>query len=403
MSNRLNKRIYQLLLSHGFFRFGRAAFDIFLSVLIWRITGDIKTVATFNIIYGLTHTAMFALWAPLLGRGCGNFIKKVGLLGFCIVYAGLAWLGENIVDHVFLLAVIIGIFNGSYWFPYQLQRFDLTHIRNRGNYTGLESAIKILVKLLAPILGGLIIGFGGEGIDGYKWLFTSAAILFILALMFGDSKQDKIYKMESLSWTFSQVIKTPKVIMVFLSGTMSGFGLGNGALSSVLLPLLIFERAGSELGLGSWLSVFALASIVASLIVGKIINYKKYDLILVLGGGLLVVAFILLFTFPSFWSMLLFGAVQQISMIMMAVPRRVYSENLLHKINGYQKNRVGYFVIREVFSIGFGMTASFALLLFLVDVDISSLNWLAGLVVIGTLLQVWLLTSIKYAKEKLKE
>lgn len=403
MSNNLNRKIYKLLFSHGLFRFGRAAFDIFLSVLIWRITGDIKTVAIFSIIYGLAHTSMFVIWAPLLGRGWGNFIKKASLLSFCVVYAGLAWLGEGVVDYVFLLAFLIGVVNGSYWFPYQVQRFDLTHIKNRGNYTGLESAIKIFVKLLAPILGGFVIALGGESVHGYRWLFASASILFFLSLLFGDSQRDLTYKMEPLSKTFSQVMKMPKVIKSFLAGTMAGFGLSNGALASVLIPLIIFERVGGELELGGWLSVFALIAVVTSLVIGKLVNYKKYDLVLVLGGGILVSAFVLLFLFPSFWSVLLFGAVQQISMSMMYVPRRVYSENLLHKIEGYKENRVGYFVVREIFNIGFGMIASFVLLFFLADVDVSSINWLAGLVVIATLFKVWLLTSIKYAKEDLKQ
>ena len=84
------------------------------------MTGDIKTVALFSIIYGLTHTAMFVIWAPLVGKGWGTLIKNFGLLGFCVVYVGLAFFGESITNYVFLLALIIGVVNGSYWFPYQV-------------------------------------------------------------------------------------------------------------------------------------------------------------------------------------------------------------------------------------------------------------------------------------------
>lgn len=401
-ANWLNTTVYTLLLSHGFFRFGRAAFDIFLSVFIWKITGDIQTVAIFNIIYALTHTAMFVVWSPFVGRGWLNTIKKIGLVGFCCIYVALAPLGESMSNHVFFLAFLIGIVNGSYWFSYQIQRFDVTHIKNRGNYTGIESATKIFVGLVAPIIGGLLITLGG-GESGYKWLFGSAAMLFVLSILFSTGGQESEKKPLLGVDILKDIAKTPKVMRVFLSGTMSGFALGNGALSSALIPLLIFEKTGNELSLGGWLSAFALASIITSLVVGKVVNYTKYDVVLLLGRTVLIGSFVLLLAFPSFWSVVVFGVVQQMAASMMEVPRRVYSENLLHTIPNYEEYKVVYLVIREVFNIGIGMVGSFVVLFLFAGVDASSLYCLSGLVVLATMFQVWLLTSIKYASQELQE
>lgn len=341
---------------------------------------------------------MFVLWSSTVGKGKVNEIRRASLLGFCLVYAVLAILGPNVTNHLLILAISIGVINGSYWFPYHVQRFDSTHLKNRGNYAGLESAIKTTVSFVAPLLGGFVIGLGGAGYGGYQWLFSLASVFFLLSFFLSDDLPLLSVKAEALSSTFQQIKRSPNVLKVFFSGTTAGFGLGNGALSTVLIPLLIFKSVGMEFGLGSWLSVFALAAILTSLTVGKYIHFKHYDTTLTLGALLLILAFGLLLLYPSFFSILIYGAVESISFNLMEIPRRVYSENLLLKVENYQDNRVGYIVIREIFNIGLGMTSSFILLYFLADVDVNSLNTLASLVVLATITQVVLLRSIKYRK-----
>lgn len=397
MSNNLDNRIKKLLLSHGFFRFGRSAFDIFLNVMIWKITGDIKTVAIFNLIYGIVHTSMFVLLLPYANRHT-NLIKKTGLIGFILFYILLALLGESIAGNLYFLAILVGVVNGTYWLPYQIQRFDVTHYKNRGNYTGIETASKTLVKLLAPPLGGLIIVLGADSFGGYKWLFLAFVILFFVAYMLSDDTNEIKEDQNTMRETLRDLNKTPKTYRILFANLLSGFGLENGALSSLIIPLVIFQTTREELTLGGWLSAFAIASILTSYIVGKHINFRHYDRSIVLGSLILVSSFAMLLFSPSFFTVLLFAFSQEITMSLMSIPRRVYSENILLQFPNFQKNRIGYFSIREIFNIGIGMSLSYLVVLYLGDLNQQSIWWLSGFVVCATLAQNWLLTSIKYAK-----
>ena len=80
MENRLDKRVKQLLLSHGAFFLGRSAFELFLSIYIWRLTNSIAVVALFNAIYAATHTLMFVIFAGTINLVMGSASAKWALL-----------------------------------------------------------------------------------------------------------------------------------------------------------------------------------------------------------------------------------------------------------------------------------------------------------------------------------
>lgn len=399
MSNKLDSKVKRLLLSHGIFLFGRSAFDIFLSVYIWRITNSVSTVALFNIIYTTTHTLIFVIFAESFRKGKFNLIKKIGLLGFSAIYILIAFLNTDFINYTYLFAFLIGIFNGMYWLPYHINRFDLTHIKNRGNYYGMEKSITTLVKLIAPALGGFIIS-SNYYFSGYTGLFLASTVFFLISLYIGNVKIDtRVIPTKPWFYSVKQILNHPKILKIFTAEMFHGFSL-NGSLVRIILPLLILQKAGTEFKLGGWLSFFAILSIIMSAFFGKKLHYKKYDIISIIGGVIFILSFSLLYFYPTLIAYIIFGAAKEISAIFLLLPRRVYSENLLHKIKNYQENRIGYLVTREIFNIGFGTVGSFVFLLFAGDITIRSLSLYSATIIGAVLLQVYLVVSVNYSKEK---
>ncbi len=400
MFSRLNNKIKKLLFSHGIFLFARSSFQVFMSVFVWRLTNDISVVAWFNIIFLILHTTIFFVLNETFRKGQIHKVRKIGLIGFSLVYLSLFIFQENVQNFLYLYAFVIGIFNGMYWFSYQFNRFNSTHIKNRNSYTGLERAIDTIVGFIAPVVGGYIIS-SDHFFSGYPSLFLLGAIFFILAMIMGNINVSSNNNLKKVDWKklVTNVFSKPKVLKIFLANMLGGFSL-DGSLIRVVLPFLILQKTGTEFQLGGWLSLFALLSILTSLSLGHWISYLHFDRSIFIGGLIFVILFLLLYFFPVFGIFILFGAVQDVAANMIDVPRRVYTENLLHTLPNFEENKTGYLAVREVFGVGIGRVSSFVVLLFINDFSSKSLSFYAILIIIGVVAQISMLLSIKYKDEK---
>lgn len=387
-------KIKRLLISHGLFNAGRVFVEVFLSIYIWKVTNDIKLVASFNIAYFLFHALSFLVFAPIVKKSKFHFARRLSLLGFTVVYLVMYVLGDKTIDYVNYLGMFLGFFNGMYWIGYQTVRFDLTTMGNRGNYAGLENASKIFVGILMPVLGGFIITANYFGL-GYANIFLLGTFLFVISFAVGNIDLP-IHKTSSFhlrkSW---KLIWKNKDVRKSMFGILLSWLSHNGVLSRVLLPLLMFDLLQNELDLGGWLSFFAGVSIFVSVAVGRHVSYRHYKTMLTISGVLMFCSIISLTLFPLFLTYVLFGIAKEVSGVFNRIPKRVISENLLHSIPDYKNHRIEYFVMREWFGIVFGLTAGYGLL-FLVDgiaaADLRILIIFMSLAVLG---EVFLLRSIK--------
>jgi len=400
MFSRLTAKTKKLLFSHGIFLLGRSSFQIFMNIFVWRLTDDLSVVAWFNIIFLIMHTVIFFVLSDVFRNGHTHRVRKIGLFGFALVYLSLFIFQKNVQNYLYLYALVIGIFNGMYWFSYQFNRFNFTHIKNRNSYTGLERALDTTVSFIAPVVGGFIIS-SNYFFSGYPSLFFLGSVFFLLALFVGNINISGKNNLKKVAWkkVVKNVFSKPKVLKIFLVNMFGGFSL-DGSLIRIILPFLILQKTGTEFQLGGWLSLFALMSIVTSLSLGHLISYLHYDRSIFVGGLLFILIFILLYFFPVFGIFILFGAVQDIAANMIDVPRRVYTENLLHTLPEFEENKTGYFAIRELFGVGIGRLSSYILLLFVHDFSAKSLGVYAILIVIGVVAQTATLLSIKYKEEK---
>lgn len=369
-------------------------FEIFLSIFIWKETGDLALVAWFNIIYLLLHTLSFHAFAGLVKAGNIHLPRIAALLGSALVYLGVFLLQEHAISYVLVMAALMGIFNGMYWISYQILRFDLTHQKNRGNYTGLETGAKISVDILMPAIGGAIIVANFYGL-GYLNIFLLGGLLFLASAYVGNvsfpryaSNKLHITKTFKNMWSDMDIRKG---LFVTLFGAM---GRG-GAIARTLIPLLIFSVVANELELGTLLSILGGVAIISSVFFGKKVKYAWYKRSLLSGGIFYVAILVLLYFFPSLWLYLLFGALAKIIGIFINIPRRVISENLIENIDDSKNHRVEYIVIREWFNIGLGRVSSFILVLSFSALDVSNMTWLFLVVSAATVIEVLLLRSIK--------
>ena len=310
--NKINTpQIKKLLISHAAFSFSRQIFGIFMSLYIWKLTSNIANIAIFNIVFLLTHTIFFTYFAKFLKNNKANLIKRIGLLGLIFTYLLVFYLGENSINNLIFLALLLGLFNSMYWISYHTQNFDITHTKNRGHYAGAEKAVKIISTLLAPLVGGLLISFNVFGL-GYGNIFILGAIMQIISLVFGNStfrSTDKISYHPFLTLKKLWSDKDQKKLL--FSQTLSAFGYARA--TEQILMIFLFIILGKELHVGGLLTFFACFSIISTYLIGRHINYNHLKSTALLGSVLLSSSIVSLVIIPSFITYIVFGSLKQIS------------------------------------------------------------------------------------------
>lgn len=394
------KDLKRLLVSHNFLVAGRIFFEIFLNVFIWKQTDSIIAVAWFNIVYLLVHTIIFSLFTDKVKRGHVHFPRQLGLAGFGFVYLAIYFLADKVINYLIPLAIVIGIFNGLYWISYQTIRFDLTHTKNRGNYAGMEGATRIVVKIIMPALGGFLITANFFG-WGYATIFLFGALLFFASFFIGNVKYEPHTKTRlHFRKSLKIILKDKDIMKNMWAYFFSNVG-RSGALERILLPFLIFSILQNEFELGGWLSFFSVIAIITTLIIGKYMRYKRYNKSIMISTILYAALILSLAFFPSFTIYILFGILVEVLTPFIAIPKRVYGENLVHTMKNYKEHRMEYFIVREWFNVGFGRLFSYVLLLFIGGIAPEQLMFILPVMAGAIIIEAILLVSIKMDLSKI--
>lgn len=393
MNSIKTKELQKLLFSHSSFIFGRKVLMIFINIYIWKLTDDISAVAIFNIIFFIIHSFSFAFFAKYVKEGKANLIKNLGLFFLIIFYFILFLLKENAVNHLIILPIFWGIINAMYWVAYHTQNFDHTHTRNRANYTATERSVRTFVNLTAPIVGGFLITFDPFGL-GYGNIFLLGMLFQSIALFTGSipektqaSKDYHPIKSFRYIWSFSDQRKT------LLSNSLASIGYTRGL--DKILTIFLFIILGTELEVGFWISIFSIFSIIATLFVGKYIEYNQYKKIALLSSLFLSGSILNIVIFPGFLSYIILGSVTQMADPLIGLARRISALNILHKDGFQEKHRVEFMVIREFFNVAIGGSISLLPLIFFKELNVLNIVPVIILMSLATLTQGFLINSIK--------
>jgi len=393
MTSISTKEIKRLLLSHNLFVFARTLAIVFVNLFIWSLTQDLFQIALYNALWLVAHTASFTLGAPLVKKGYTNILKIVGLLGTIVFFVILFFLEAGAVDYIPQLAILYGLVNGLYWICYHVQSFDITHPKNRGHFSGVEQAFRTLIILLAPITGGALISFNIFG-HGYGSVFLLAALLTVLSIIFGSIEtKTKPLGAFHLRKTMAHVFADRDFSKIMASAALSGFSI-SGALRE-LIPLFIFIIFQSEFEVGSIISLFTVFSMVTIYFSGKHIGYNQYKRVILYAGILFSVSLLGLVALPGLLMYIVLGSVKEMMTPLMNLPRRVYYQNLLHRLKDYKKHRVEYIVIREWSTLIAGRLPSFLILLIFASLTSGGISILLIAMAAGIFIETFVIRSIK--------
>lgn len=395
MNNKIiDVSLKRLLISHAFLLAGRNFFEIFMSIYIWKETSSLEIVAFFNIIYLVTHTIIFTIFANYVKKGHVNGPRKLGLLGYSLVYFVIFLLGEHSLKYIYEIAFAIGVCSALYWVSFNVLFYDLSHSKNRGNVKGVENSIRIAIGIIIPVLGGYLIALNIFDL-GYASIFFLGAILFLVSFFLANFKIPiHTTSKTHLRKTFSLILKDKEIMKLYATFVLGGIG-RMGAISVVILPILLFDILLDEFTLGGWISFFAFIALITSLVFGKFVDYKHYKKTIVVGGLLSIILLGMLIYFPSLVTYLLYGTLSQIFIIFVIIPKSVMSMNIIETLPDHKNHRIEYLVIREWFGIVFGRASSYIILLIAGSFAVSNLVPVLTIMILAIVIEILILISIK--------
>ncbi len=347
-----NKHLNFFLITQFFAFMQKYFLDIFINIYFWRISENIGILAMYNIIYYTTST-LFHLFACKIAKEKNRFLPiRIGLF-FRLLFVFLFFLfQENIINHIFLIAVVGGVASGFYWATDNILRIDLTNGKNRLKSIVFIKISENIAQAIIPLIASFIIYGNNNDTSSYIYIFVVASfftfVSFISSFFISDVKKFESKKFNLIK-AGSGFVKN-KNIRLFLFSTL----LDNSSVAlNILLGLLLFISTGTEISIGSYKFITFILAILVSYFFGKYIKRKHYGKILIYGGFLQFFVISILFFGQDFYLILLYGILSSLFSFsdMPAQPIK------LDTISGYAESqrelvdvRVEYIVLADIFN-----------------------------------------------------
>ena len=262
-------------------------FNIAILYILQRLTAFISsiTIAKLTVKRGTRHAFIM-----------GHFLYAL--------FVVLLLLSQQQPYWAFLAMVIDGLQVNYFWNSYYYFLSRHSAHTNMGSNLGSLNLLLNIITMIAPALGGLIIGH----ID-YQLLFLLGLILIglgmILAILLDNVKvHDRISWPEFLSWMNEPGFRR-------LAGTFAGRYLNDAMLN--LWPLYVFILLGSTDSVGWLYSLSLLLAMIINYAMGSRLDQQKSRKPYVLSGGVLSVCWLMRSFVGSIWSIAVVNTLHKIT------------------------------------------------------------------------------------------
>ena len=346
MKHRLDRKAWVALSLNALYSAAEALCSVFVSVYLWINSQDFLTVCWYHVTIFFV-TPFFFLLAGWYSQVRDRLhMYRLGLVLHAVFYVTLLSLGEHSGDYPVALGALLGVTWGIYWAGANTFNYDVTTPGRREYYIGLVMAVSGAVSLLAPLLSGFIIRSASMPQRGYRMVFAVVLGLYVLSLALSfliprDSARRPFRIMRAL---FPGKDQRDWQLMMLASASMSG----SFNIFPFVLGLLMYMRTGSELSVGGYASLQALAGVVVAFIVARVVTprtrrpYMFWGLIVLVAAGCLM-AFEVTATV-----LIVFGLLRSISGPLFGIPYGGLRYDIIAKCAQDPSQRIEYIAAWEV-------------------------------------------------------
>lgn len=337
----------------------------FLTAYLFKVAiENIKIISIFNIFSYIAIAVIALIIGKILKNKYEMQIFRIGMISKFIQLAILIVLGDNVVNYIWILAVIAGFSMETWSFPLNLFSSKLISNNEKKNFVVYKTVLTNLSKVLIPFLLGSIISM--------KSFETTAIIILILSFIqillsfklkfirTNSSENKKLNLIKEIN-----LIKTNKKVerfymMKFLKGMAY-----EGALDTAV-TLLIIISFNSDFSLGIITSIISLLAMISSYIYKKVKNQDKMNILIIISCIIILASSIILVFITNQYTIIGYNLIFAFFLQFIMVAEEVQTLKFTNSDIINDSNRVETYVLLEMF-LNAGRVISY-ILLFIVGI-----------------------------------
>ena len=247
--------------------------DVFLVSKLLKLTpGQYTNVAIFNFMYYIIIAITHALLGFVAKKINNSIFLGVGALILSGMFVGVFLMGDNIVNHIWLLGFLSGFGAGVFYAGFYNLVGDVVSSKHQTIYFSVKNILIFLTKTVFPLVLGSIIDLG-------SFPLMCGIIALICLLIFVFSFMIKVKAKIPKSYNLINFLKilrekkeeTKPLKTLYISGIFRG--LCYDLIATVFTVLLFLSSSGSDFKIGLFQTIFTATQLISTLIFMK--TYHK--------------------------------------------------------------------------------------------------------------------------------
>ncbi|RPF55621.1 MFS transporter [Aquisalibacillus elongatus] len=371
VSHNEKKNLVLLLVIGWLYTLGIYLSSIFINIFLWKQTGDLYILALYNLSIYFVQTIIFILIGKWVKRIDRVIILRAGIFVISVFFISVLLLSSRASDVYLILGGLIGAGYALFWLAYNILTFEVTEPYTRDYFNGMFGALQSLSGIVGPVSAGWIITTL-TGYKGYFTIFFISFVLFILAIICSVFLERREVEGD---YNIKEVIRerknNPQWFWILVAHLFQGMREG---VFLFLIGLWVYLGTQSELIVGVYNMIYAVASFVMYQIVARIVKPDNRKQLILIGAIVLYLSIIWLLYANEAVDFYVYAATLGIFLPLFFAPYMSISYDIIGQARKAREYRVEYIIFRDII-LNSGRTLS--LMLFLLGLSIFTTDqWL---------------------------
>ena len=267
-------------------------YSIFFNIFVFNITNKFTFVLLLNIVGQAMGISMQMIINKFINEKTAMKFYRISFLLFFLAILCTTFINQNTIGLVFVVVFVYQCAETFYYVPHEISTIQKTEKTGLAKFMGVHSMIGMTGAVLAPFISGYIINK-----LSYFVIFIIISIFALFAFILSFWIQNFYHNnQEGSVWAFSkEVHKFKKTKFTYM-----GYALfkSSNIVTTIILPVLMFLRVGSELSVGLYASAIAIFEIVCLGVYLKMA--RNTNLWVFVCAGINFVVSVLLLIIPTF-------------------------------------------------------------------------------------------------------
>lgn len=360
MEQRMSKNTNLLLVINTIRKIIDIFLGPFLTAYLFKVAVEnIKIISMYNILSYIAISVVALIIGRILKNKYQMQIFRIGMISKFIQLAILIILGDNVVNYIWILAIVAGFSMETWSFPLNLFSSKLVSNDEKKDFIVYKTILNNLVKVLIPFLLGSIISI--------KSFETTTIIIFILSFiqillsfkmkfkMKNNNENKKLDIIKEVNHIKNNIKLQRFYKMKFFKGMAY-----EGALDTAV-TLLIIMSFDSDFSLGVITSIISLLAMLSSYVYKKFKNQEKMKLLIIVSYVIILISSIVLVFITNRYTIVGYNLIFAFFLQFIMASEEVQTLKFTNSDVINDSNRVETYVLLEMF-LNIGRIISYILL-----------------------------------------